>query len=75
MTWPPDKLGGHAHPPLAVLHPNHADAEELVRRQLVVDVDVLLPQLVVDGHDGPVVSVQTARQHLQKMAHLFTAMG
>ena len=38
---PPDELRGDTHPPLVVLHTDHADAEELVRAQLLVNVPVL----------------------------------
>ena len=68
---PSDELRGHAHPPLAVLHPDHADAEELVRGELVIDMDVLLPQLVMDCHDGPIVGVQTSSQHLRSGINIY----
>ena len=45
---PPDELRGDTHPPLAVLHTDHADAEELVRSQFLVNVPVLQPQLVMN---------------------------
>ena len=35
-----DEIGGHTPIP----HSDHADAEELVRRELVIDGDVLLPR-------------------------------
>ena len=41
---PPDKFRGHPHASLAVLHSHHADTEELVRLELVIDVLVLLSE-------------------------------
>lgn len=75
---PSNELSCDPHASVAVLHSDHANAEELVCLELVVDVFILLsvreniktnqptsvssPQLVVDGNYRPVAGVKTLSQ-------------
>merc|ERR1712181_164544 len=54
MNRPADQVGRDPLAPVLHFHPDHPDVEELVRDDLVKEVLVLLPQLVMDCLDRPV---------------------
>ena len=58
---------------MAVLNPDHADAEEFVSRELIIYVDVILPLLVVDGHNG--LSMMGKMPHKYNLTILFRRLS
>ena len=63
---PPDQVRRHPLTPVLLPDPDHLDREHLVRPDLLKDVPVLVPELVVDGLDGLVALVVHLLQLLLK---------
>ena len=63
---PPDQIRRHTLTPVLLPDPDHLDREHLVGADLLKDVFVLVPELVVDGLDGVVALVVHLLQLLLK---------
>ena len=68
----PDQICCHPLTPVLLANPDHLDREHLVGADLLKDVAVLMPELVLDGLDGLEALVLHLRQLLlQAQAKLF----
>ena len=69
---PPDQIRCHPLTSVLLSNPDHLDREHLVGADLLKDVAVLMPELVLDGLDGLEALVLHLRQLLlQAQAKLF----